>query len=179
MKIYFYPCFGIALLALIAYSYRPEPANPDHSINTKNSIAMKMNTGIITTRLQESKVFYQQVFNFGVTFENEFYVLLHSPDKKTELSFLFPDHPSQQPVFQPAFTGKGIYMTIEVDDVDEEYNRIQSLGIEIAVPIRSEPWGDRHFSFYDPNGVGIDVVTYTAPGTQDLVEKSRILPGHL
>jgi len=43
---------------------------------------MKLNAGIITSKLDESKAFYQDVLGFGVTFENEFYVLLHTPDKK-------------------------------------------------------------------------------------------------
>lgn len=31
------------------------------------------------------------------------------------------------------------------------------------IGIRDEPWGDRHFAIKDPNGIGIDIVTYTAP----------------
>ncbi|GAB3643709.1 VOC family protein [Spirosoma arcticum] len=121
---------------------------------------MKLNAGIITNRLPESKQFYCNVLQFGVTFENDFYLLLHTPDHQAELSFLTPNHPSQQPLFQPAFGGKGVYLTIEVPDVDVEYARITELGIPVIIPIRDEPWGDRHFAITDPNGVGIDIVTY-------------------
>jgi len=58
------------------------------------------------------------VLGFGVTFENEFYLLMHTPGNTDDLSFLLPNHPTQQPLFQPAFTGQGVYLTIEVDDVD-------------------------------------------------------------
>ena len=37
---------------------------------------MKLNAGIITEKLAESKAFYTQVLQFGVTFENDFYLLL-------------------------------------------------------------------------------------------------------
>jgi len=121
---------------------------------------MKLNAGIITSRLPESKQFYCDVLQFGVTFENDFYLLLHTPNHQAELSFLTPDHPSQQPPFQPAFGGKGVYLTIEVPDVDAEYARISSLGVPVAFPIRDELWGDRHFAITDPNGIGIDIVTY-------------------
>ena len=121
---------------------------------------MKLNAGIITSRLLESKQFYSDVLRFGVTFENDFYLLLHTPNQQAEWSFLTPDHPSQQPLFQPAFGGKGVYLTIEVADVDAEYARITALGVPVAIPIRDEPWGDRHFAITDPNGVGIDIVTY-------------------
>lgn len=124
---------------------------------------MKLNAGIITARLQASKAFYTEVLQFGVAFENEFYILLHTPDKQAQLAFLLPDHASQQPIFQPAFAGKGMFLTIEVEDVDAEYARIRQAGVDIAVPLRNEPWGDRHFAFYDPNGVGIDMVKYTPP----------------
>ncbi|MEO0473374.1 MAG: VOC family protein [Bacteroidota bacterium] len=125
---------------------------------------MKMNAGIITNKLAETKTFYQTYLNFGVSFENDFYLLLHTPNHQTELSFLLPDHPSQKPMFQTGFNGQGVYLTIEVEDVDAVYEKIKKLGGEIMIDIRDEPWGDRHFAIQDPNGVGIDIVTYTPPG---------------
>ena len=103
---------------------------------------MKLNAGIITEKLAESKDFYTQVLQFGVTFENDFYLLLHTPNQEAEISFLLPNHPSQQPLFQKPFTQQGV---------------------PIAIALREEPWGDRHFAIIDPNGIGIDIVTYSAP----------------
>jgi catechol 2,3-dioxygenase-like lactoylglutathione lyase family enzyme len=122
--------------------------------------SMKMNAGIVTKKLKESKTFYERVLNFGVTFENDFYLLMHTPDHSSELSFLLPDHPTQQPLFHKAFAGAGMYLTIEVPDVDAEYKRIKALGVPVVIDIRNEEWGDRHFAIVDPNGVGIDIVTY-------------------
>lgn len=127
-----------------------------------DNAAMKLNAGIITTKLAETKQFYQDVLNFGVSFENEFYLLLHTPNQQAEISFLLPDHPSQQPLFQPAFAGKGMFLTIEVPEVEAEYERIKALGVPVAIDLREEPWGDKHFALVDPNGIGIDIVTYTA-----------------
>ena len=122
---------------------------------------MKLNAGIITAKIAESKAFYTNVLGFGVSFENEFYLLLHTPDRKAELSFLLPDHPSQQALFQKAFKGNGMYLTIEVEDVDKLYKEIKKKGIEIKIELRDESWGDRHFAIIDPNGVGIDLVKYS------------------
>ena len=122
---------------------------------------MKLNAGIITTRLIESKKFYTEVLNFGVTFENDFYLLLHTPNREDEISFLQPNHPSQQPLFQKEYQGLGLYLTIEVEDVDELYHDIKKKGIEIKIDIRDEPWGDRHFAIEDPNGIGVDIVKYS------------------
>lgn len=124
---------------------------------------MKLNAGIITDKLEETKAFYTKILNFGVTFENDFYLLMHTPNKQAELSFLKPNHPSQQSIFKSAFNGKGVYITIEVDDVDVLYKELKEKAVDIAFEIRSEPWGDRHFAIIDPNGIGIDIVTYTKP----------------
>jgi len=88
---------------------------------------------------------------------------MHASDNTPAVAFLLPNHPTQQPVFQSAFQGTGMFFTIEVKDVDAEFKRIKSLGIPIAIELRDEPWGDRHFAVVDPNGVGIDIVTYKAP----------------
>lgn len=124
---------------------------------------MKLNAGIITSQLAETKAFYCDKLGFGITFENDFYLLLHTPGHQAEISFLQPQHPSQQPVFQSEFQGKGVYLTIEVDDVDTLFETLKQRGITPVFPIRDEPWGDRHFAIIDPNGIGIDFVKYAPP----------------
>ncbi len=124
---------------------------------------MKLNAGILTEKLAETKAFYTEKLNFGVSFENEFYLLLHTPNQESELSFLLPNHPTQQAFFHAPFEGKGMYLTIEVDDLDSLYSELIKKGVEIKVELRTEPWGDRHFAIEDPNGIGIDIVKYTQP----------------
>jgi catechol 2,3-dioxygenase-like lactoylglutathione lyase family enzyme len=133
------------------------------SSTIKNQNKMKLNAGVLTTKLAESKSFYTNNLGFGVTFENEFYLLLHTPSHEAEISFLLPRHPSQQPFFQKPFLGQGMYLTIEVDDVDKIYKDLKKKGVAIKVDIRNEPWGDRHFAIEDPNGIGIDIVKYSPP----------------
>jgi catechol 2,3-dioxygenase-like lactoylglutathione lyase family enzyme len=127
----------------------------------KNQTKMKLNAGIVTAKLTETKDFYINNLGFGVTFENEFYLLMHTPNNEAEISFLLPNHPSQQPLFQQPFEGKGMYLTIEVDDVDKVYTEMKKKKIDIKIDIRNEPWGDRHFAIQDPNGIGIDIVKYS------------------
>lgn len=132
-------------------------------LNAQNETKMKVNAGIITEKIKESKEFYSNVLNFGLSFENEFYLLMHTPNKSAEISFLLPNHPSQEPLFQTPYGGKGMYLTIEVEDVDAYYDEIKKKNIPILIEIRDEAWGDRHFAILDPNGIGIDIVTYTKP----------------
>lgn len=121
---------------------------------------MKLNAGIVTSKIEETKTFYTKLLGFGITFQNDFYLLMHTPNHQAEISFLIPEHPSQQSLFKPAFEGKGVYLTIEVDDVDHWYNKLKEKGADIKIELRDEPWGDRHFAIQDPNGVGIDIVRY-------------------
>lgn len=150
----------LAAYCLAAPAFAQQQAAPPHSA------AMKMNAGIVTAKLAETKAFYTGILGFEVSFENEFYLLLHTPGQTAAISFLLPRHPSQQPLFQPPFTGQGMYLTIEVDDVDRWYDQLRKKGVPIAIGLRNEPWGDRHFAIKDPNGIGIDIVTYAAPETK-------------
>ncbi len=145
-------------LAFFAFQLKAQEVN-----TVKNVLSMKLNAGVITEKLAETKEFYTSILGFEVTFENEFYILMHTPNKEAELGFLLPNHPSQQPLFHQKFEGKGMYLTIEVEDVDALYEKIKATGVEIKIPMRDEPWGDRHFAIQDPNGIAIDLVTYTAP----------------
>jgi hypothetical protein len=49
-----------------------------------------------------------------------------------------PDQPSQAPIFQRAFKGQGVWLTIEVPDVDAEHERLLQLGLPIVVSLRNE-----------------------------------------
>ncbi|EHQ08142.1 VOC family protein [Leptonema illini] len=121
---------------------------------------MKMNVGYVTHNLQPCRDFYVQKLGFSVQFENEWYVLLKAPDSGIEISFLQPGLEFQAPVFQTAYNGKGTYLTIEVPDVEALYGDFKERGITIYRDLKNEEWGDHHFIVLDPNGTGLDFVTY-------------------
>jgi uncharacterized glyoxalase superfamily protein PhnB len=54
----------------------------------------------------------------------------------------------------------GLLLVFVVDDIDAEYERIVAEGAPVAVPIETEPWGERFFSVFDPNGVTIQLVQW-------------------
>ncbi len=125
---------------------------------------MRLNAGIITAKLEETKNFYVGKLDFQIVWEADWFILLATPNRQDTISFLIPDHPTQEiSNFQKPFTGNGLYITIEVENVDLYYEKVQKAGIEIALPIRKEEWGDRHFAITDPNNIGIDFVTHTKP----------------
>lgn len=155
--------YVLAILLTLTMAIMTGGAFAQKAESKKGFKNMKMNAGIVTKKLAETKKFYAEVLGFGVTFENEFYLLMHTQDESAQISFLLPEHPTQQPLFQKAFAGAGMYLTIEVDDVDAIYKQIKDAGVNIEIDIRNEPWGDRHFAIKDPNGIGIDIVKYSPP----------------
>lgn len=123
---------------------------------------MRLNTGIINEKLEETKFFYVDKLGFSIVWESDWFILLATPNGADTISFLLPNQPSQElSNFRQPFNGNGIYLTIEVDNVDLYFEEFKNKGIDISLNIRSEEWGDRHFAVIDPNNIGIDFVTHT------------------
>jgi uncharacterized glyoxalase superfamily protein PhnB len=51
-------------------------------------------------------------------------------------------------------------VSIEVDDVDEVYERARATEAEIVYPLTEEDWGLRRFFVRDPNGAVINVTEH-------------------
>lgn len=120
---------------------------------------MKFSVEVYTPLVDESRQFYCQVLGFEVKSELDgFVVLQHHQRPEYELMFCVPDSPFVHEIFHPRFAGDGILFQIEVNNVENEFQRIQDLGISIALPLTEEPVNGKHFTVTDPSGILIDVV---------------------
>lgn len=45
----------------------------------------------------------------------------------------------------------GMHTAVQVTDIDSEYAKLKQAGIDVS-ELRSQPWGERSFSFHDPDG---------------------------
>ncbi|WP_067549257.1 VOC family protein [Nocardia crassostreae] len=115
------------------------------------------------SRLSEARDFYTRLFGFEITFEADWYIGLRR--KEYELALLDYAHPTVPEGYrQPA---QGILLNVEVEDVDAEWDRlVHREGLPVALDIRSEDFGQRHFIVVDPNGILIDVITPIAPNAE-------------
>ena len=52
-------------------------------------------------------------------------------------------------------------LSIEVDDVDQIYQRAKSEGLEITYDITNEPWGVRRFFLRDPIGNILNILSHS------------------
>ncbi|MFD9031952.1 VOC family protein [Streptomyces sp. NPDC056527] len=108
---------------------------------------------ICTSRLGESRSFYNRLFGFTATYTNQWYAGLSRPGgRRHELALLDHAHPALPEALRRPV--RAVRLTLAVDDTAEEWERIAALGAA-GRPDR------RHLVITDPNGVRIDVVTPT------------------
>jgi catechol 2,3-dioxygenase-like lactoylglutathione lyase family enzyme len=112
--------------------------------------------------VRRSADFYSRLLGLRSVFDSDWYVQLQHPEDATvQLAFVQRDHPTvpQGHRRDPA----GVLVTMERDDVDEVYARACGDGLTIALDLRDEDFGQRHFMTVDPDGVLVDVVRIIAP----------------
>ncbi len=124
---------------------------------------------LLTDRVAETARFYSDHFRFAPKFESDWYVHLQSAeDPAVNIAILAGDHETI-----PA-TGRGrvcgLLINFEVEDVDAEFARAEAAGLPILLPLRDEPFGQRHFITRDPAGVMIDVITPIPPSAEFLAQ---------
>jgi catechol 2,3-dioxygenase-like lactoylglutathione lyase family enzyme len=118
---------------------------------------------IVTDKLAECRDFYTRWLGFQPAFEASWFVYLASAgDRPHGIAFMAADHPSQPPGPE-TFTGKGMFLTLQVADAAGEFERLSSAGVPIAYALRDEPWGQRRFGLLDPAGTWVDVVQHIEP----------------
>jgi catechol 2,3-dioxygenase-like lactoylglutathione lyase family enzyme len=121
---------------------------------------------IVTDKVAECRDFYTRWLGFSVVFEASWFVYLASAgDRPHGVAFMAGDHPSSPPGPE-TFTGRGMFLTLQVADAAAEFARLTGASAPIAWALRDEPWGQRRFALVDPAGTWVDVVQHidAAPG---------------
>lgn len=117
---------------------------------------------LIVKDLDKAESFYINNFGFSIAFQNEWYLHLVS-DAGIQLAFMLPNQPTQPEIFKKQHDGNGFILSLEVDDADQAYSHAKNNSLDIALDLKNEEWGQRHFAMKDPNGVYVDVVQATEP----------------
>ncbi|MDF1791730.1 MAG: VOC family protein [Thalassobaculaceae bacterium] len=126
---------------------------------------------IMTDRVAETAGFYRDHFRFAPKFESDWYVHLQScEDPAVNIAILAGDHAT----IPASGRGRvsGLLINFEVADVDAEYARAQAAGLPILLPLRDEPFGQRHFITRDPAGALIDIIIPIPPSPEFLAQYS-------
>lgn len=157
----------MALAAMIAAAFTAGPALAnDPPTQTRKTPTMQFQSAypvVVTDKMAECRDFYVRHFGFEVAFEATWFVYLSAGGGQPyAIAFMTPDHPSRPPGPE-TFDGKGLFLTLQVDDAAKEFERLREAGVEIAYPVAEEPWGQRRFGVIDPSGLWVDVVQQTEP----------------
>lgn len=115
---------------------------------------------IITSKLNEVKKIYTEIFGFKVVFESDWYIQLQSGEH--QIGFMLPGLENQPKEIQTEYSGKGTILTLEVENIEEYYRKIKSK-LNLILELKTEEWGQTHFITQDPCGLIVDIVGYTKP----------------
>jgi catechol 2,3-dioxygenase-like lactoylglutathione lyase family enzyme len=120
---------------------------------------------ICTKRVAESRDFYAELLGMTIVFDAGWYAQLQGKDApRAQLGLVELPHVTVPEDWnRPA---QGVLVTVEVDDVDTVHARARAAGLRIALPLRDEAFGQRHFMTVDPNGLLVDVVKWITPSEE-------------
>ena len=110
----------------------------------------RIKPNILSERFAESRSFYNDVIGLEGGDGLDWIMFFGTSQPEVQLSVMKLDikahiHPD---------------VSIEVDDVDDVYERARTAGAEIVYPLTDEEWGLRRFFVRDPNGVVINVTQH-------------------
>ena len=107
--------------------------------------------------------FYREHLGFETTYESDWYASLALGGH--ELAVLDRTHATIPTGFGAA--PAGVILNLEVDDVDAVHARlVEEAGLPVALSLRDEDFGQRHFIVVAPEGVLLDVIQPIAPSAE-------------
>lgn len=111
--------------------------------------------GFVAANLSATKAFYRRHFGFEAVFDSPFYLHLARAGGGEQLGFLSVDAEggAPWPEFESASRGEGVWISLDVEDVDAEHARLTGEGIAFLQSPLDQPWGERICVLRDPNGI--------------------------
>ena len=103
--------------------------------------------------VQASGSFAKTHFGYVEEMSAEGFVSLKHPGGGSNLIFLTTGLATFKPAEIAGSAGQGLLLVFVVDDLDEQFKRIEASGAQVITPPETEPWGERFCQFADPNGI--------------------------
>lgn len=109
-----------------------------------------LNTILYCKNWEKSVAFYKELLELSVHFSTDWFVEF-SLNEKACLSIADERHASVK-----SSHGKGITISLEVDDIENAFSAIQNKGMN-PTAIKNHAWNAKVFHFYDPEGNRLEI----------------------
>ena len=111
-------------------------------------------SNIFSNDIKKSRKFYTEFLAMDLAMDMDWILTFVSKENKTAQISIFRNE-NNTPLDNSA-----IFLSIEVSEIDNWYERAKKQKIEIVYPITNESWGVRRFFVKDPNGVTINLLAH-------------------
>ncbi|WEJ31664.1 VOC family protein [Devosia sp. SD17-2] len=117
---------------------------------------------LFVPNLDEVRDFYQRIFAVEIVHQDDVSAVFGFAGTMINL-LAEPQAPVLVDPMQIGSISDGprMLLTILVDDVDAEYERLQSLGVRFLNGPINQPWGRRTAAFADPGGFAWEIAQFT------------------
>lgn len=110
-----------------------------------------------TNKYSETCAFYEQDLGFSLEHswdrnEDDKGSLFRAGEGLIEV-LLTPNNPEHKVEGLDYRSPQGIFMCIQVWEIDDIYNQLKSSGISFEQELTNQSWGHKSFSILDPNGI--------------------------
>ena len=104
---------------------------------------------IVTQNVPRLCAFYRQILKLEPEEGDVFKII---PTEGAVLSIFSSEHMEEMACRSLKGAGYGSYtIEFEIEDVDQEFERLQAMNVEIVKPPTTQPWGRRSVWFRDPD----------------------------
>jgi len=110
---------------------------------------------ICSDKLEESKAFYTELFDFTVDFDSDWFVHLVSEKNNLELGII--DRANEIVPKEYQASPQGFYITFVVNNADEVYAMAKEAKYIVVEKPKDTFYGQRRLLLKDPNGTLVDV----------------------
>jgi predicted enzyme related to lactoylglutathione lyase len=121
----------------------------------ENEIAIRrIVPNIYSDQIEESKEFYLDFLRMDLVMDLGWILTFASKENPTAQINIFKNEGTESP------DNKSVFISIEISDVDNMYERAEKMSCKIVYKLTNESWGVRRFFVKDPNGATINLLAH-------------------
>jgi catechol 2,3-dioxygenase-like lactoylglutathione lyase family enzyme len=124
-------------------------------------------TAVFTKDIEKSKNFYVNALGQTVDLDNGVHVSFRSGfslwDENSASSVIFGKECETR-------SGNGFELCFETEELEKAFAQADEYGAEIISPITEQPWGQRVFRVFDPDGHIVEVAEPLAMSVSNLIK---------